>query len=177
MRGAKKGNQDDIDLVSEQSDRFEKVVIPALKYCDYVVINEIEASRLAGLNAYDGEGRISLENLKGICGKILSYGVSECVAVHCPQLGCVLDKSGEFTVVPSLALPSGYIVCAVGAGDAFCAGMLYSFLSGMTRAEGLRLASCAAACNLAAKDSVGGAKNLSETMSLEKIYQRGALPC
>ena len=171
MRGIKTS----IDLVSEQSERFQRVIIPALQYCDYVVINEVEAGRLSGLNPCDENGNISVENLKEICKKRVGYGVKECVTIHCPQLGCTMEADGTFTVVPSLVLPKGYIVGAVGAGDAFCAGMLYSFLYGMDRELGLRLASCMAACCLSAVDSISGGRSLSETMKLEKIYKRGKL--
>ena len=54
MRGIKTS----IDLVSEQSERFQRVIIPALQYCDYVVINEVEAGRLSGLNPCDENGNI-----------------------------------------------------------------------------------------------------------------------
>lgn len=57
--------------------------------------------------------------------------------------------------------------------DAFCAGMLYAFLKGMPADEGMRLASCAAAMNLAATDSVSGARSLEETLSLESRFTRG----
>ena len=62
------------------------------------------------------------------------------------------------------------IVGTVGAGDAFCAGMLYGFVSGMSAKECMRVASCAAICNLLVPDSVSGAKPLAETMKMEEKY-------
>ena len=53
--------------------------------------------------------------------------------------------------------------------------MLYSFLKGMSAEEGMRLASCAAAMNLAATDSVSGAKPLAETMALDSRFPRRAV--
>ena len=40
-----------VDLVSEQSDRFVRIVRPALKYCDHLVVNEFEGF-LRGSAAY-----------------------------------------------------------------------------------------------------------------------------
>src|SRR5690242_11645540 len=37
------GIKTSVDVVSEDSDRFPKIVIPALKYVDYCILNEIEA--------------------------------------------------------------------------------------------------------------------------------------
>lgn len=164
-----------IDLVSEQSARFASVIAPALRYCDYAVINEVEASRLSGIDAYEN-GKLSVGNLEKICRKIRSLGVRTGVVVHCPTLSCA-DVDGAFTVVSSLDLPDGYIVGSVGAGDAFCAGMLYAFLTDMSAEAGMRLASCAAARNLAVVDSVGGAASLRETTALETIFKRKEILC
>ena len=67
-----------------------------------------------------------------------------------------------------MKLPQGWIEGAVGAGDAFCAGMLYAFMKGLPDEDGMRLASCAAAANLAVADSVSGALPLAETVELER---------
>ena len=169
-----KGIKTSIDVVSAEGSRFSEVVLPALKYCDYVVINEIEASRIAGIPLRVGDTLLK-QNLQPVCEKLFAAGVKNTVVVHCPELGCALDAQGEFTVVPSLKLPKGYIVGSVGAGDAFCAGMLYSFLFGMNVRDGLRLASCTAACNLHVADSVSGAKSFADTIALEEQFGRGNL--
>ena len=173
----KKGIKTSIDLVSDQSGRFEKVVPPALKYCDYVVINEVEGGMLAGIPPRKTDGKLDLHNLEEICKKIMQMGVRDTVVIHCPELSCSLEKNGNFTIVPSLQLPKGYIVGSVGAGDAFCAGMLYAFIAKINMKEGMQLASCVAACNLSVADSVSGARNLEETLQLEKIYQRREIKC
>ena len=166
------GIKTSLDIVSEQSDRFARIVRPALKHCDYVVINEIEGGLATGLSALDENGRISEVNLRRICEALFGLGVGEQVVVHCPELSVSMDRAGNFAAVPSLELPSGWIKGSVGAGDAFCAGMLYAFLKGMPAEEGMRLASCAAAMNLSVSDSVSGAKSLSETLALESRFAR-----
>ena len=166
------GIKTSLDIVSEQSDRFARIVRPALKHCDYVVINEVEGGLATGISALDENGRPSESSLRSICEALFGLGVGEQVVVHCPDLSVSMDKAGNFTSVPSLELPAGWIKGSVGAGDAFCAGMLYSFLKGMSAEEGMRLASCTAAMNLAAPDSVSGAKSLAETLALEKRFQR-----
>jgi sugar/nucleoside kinase (ribokinase family) len=166
------GIKTSLDIVSEQSDRFARIVRPALKHCDYVVINEIEGGLATGLSALDENGRVSEVNLRRICEALFGLGVGEQVVVHCPELSVSMDRAGNFAAVPSLELPSGWIKGSVGAGDAFCAGILYAFLKGMPAEEGMRLASCAAAMNLSVPDSVSGAKSLSETLALETRFAR-----
>ena len=157
------GIRTSVDIVSEQSDRFARIVRPALKYRDYCVINEIEGSLATGAKPDD---------LKGICEGLFGLGVKERVVVHCPDVGVTMGKDGDFVRVGSLKLPDGWIKGTVGAGDAFCAGTLYSLLQGFDPEKTLRLASCAAATNLTVADSVSGAKSLAETLALDAQFAR-----
>lgn len=157
------GIRTSVDIVSEQSDRFARIVRPALKYCDYCIINEIEGSMATGKKADD---------LRGICEGLLGLGVRERVVVHCPDVGVSMGRGGDFTRVGSLRLPAGWIKGSVGAGDAFCAGALYALLKGMDPESLLKLGSCAAAMNLAVPDAVSGAKSYEETMALDKRFER-----
>lgn len=170
-----RGIKTSIDVVSEQSDRFERVVRPALKYCNYVVINEIEGGRVAGISPHAENGKLSISRLRAICERLMEMGVRDAVVIHCPKLSCSLDADGTFTVLPSVGLQKKDIVGSVGAGDAFCAGMLYGFATGLSAAEGMKVASCASICNLLVADSVSGAKPLAETLRMEEIYGREVL--
>lgn len=157
------GIKTSVDIVSEQSERFARIVRPALRHCDYCIINEVEGSLATGRKADD---------LKGICEGLFGLGVKERVVVHCPEVGVTMDAKGDFVRIGSLKLPSGWIKGSVGAGDAFCAGTLYSLLKGFDPEKTLRLASCTAAMNLTVSDSVSGAKSLEETLSLDTRYER-----
>ena len=157
------GVKTSVDIVSEQSDRFARIVRPALKYCDYCVINEVEGALATGRRPDD---------LKGVCEGLFDLGVRERVVVHCPEVGVTMGRDGGFVRVGSLKLPSGWIKGTVGAGDAFCAGTLYSLLKGFDPEKTLRLASCAAAMNLTVPDSVSGAKSFDETFALDARFDR-----
>jgi len=166
------GIKTSVDIVSEQSDRFAKVVRPALRHCDYLVVNEIEGSLATGLPCRGAAGRITAEGLLKIAEALFALGVREKVVLHCPEMSVCRSADGTTCVVPSLDLPPEWIKGSVGAGDAFCAGMLYSFLTGMSDDEGMWLASCAAAANLAATDSTSGALPLEETRALGIRFNR-----
>ena len=157
------GIKTSVDIVSEQSDRFARIVRPALRHCDYCVINEIEGALATGRKADD---------LRGVCEGLFELGVRERVVVHCPEVGVTLGRDGDFVRVPSLRLPDGWIVGTVGAGDAFCAGVLYALLKDFDPETALRLGSAAAAANLAVADSVSGAKPYDETMALDARFPR-----
>ena len=119
-----------IDVVSASDGLFAEKVVPALKYTDNAIMNEIEGSGISGIPARDEGGALIPENIKQTMEIIFSKGVTERVIIHCPEAGFCLNKNGEFTVVPSIQLEKGYIKGTVGAGDAFCAGCLYGIYSG-----------------------------------------------
>ena len=171
------GMKTSIDIVSENSPRFARVVRPALKYCDYLIVNEIEGSLATGIYYRDARGRTTPERLNLIAERLFELGVREKVVLHCPAFGFARDVSGKTASVASLKLPEGWIKGTVGAGVAFCAAMLYGIHKGMTDEDSLRLASCAAAANLSAADSLSGALPLEETMALERRFGRLAAEC
>lgn len=148
-----------IDVVSDSSELFAEKVIPALRYTDNAFMNEIEACGVSGLPPRDENGRISIENIKKTMETVMAAGVRQRVIVHCPEAGFCLNRAGEFTVVPSIKLPEGYIKGSVGAGDAFCAGCLYGIYQGFDDKTILEFASGAACCNLSAVDSVSGMRD------------------
>ena len=61
------GLETSIDLVSENSDRYS-LVLPCLPYTDYLIVNELEAGKLAGIEP-------TAENLESICRKLMALGV------------------------------------------------------------------------------------------------------
>jgi sugar/nucleoside kinase (ribokinase family) len=148
-----------IDVVSDNRGLFAEKVIPALRYTDNAIMNEIESCGVSGLAPRDENGKIIIENIKKTMEIIMEKGVSQRVIVHCPEVGFCLNKAGEFTVVPSIKLPKGYIKGAVGAGDAFCAGCLYGIYKGFDDKTILEFASGAACCNLSHVDSVSGMRD------------------
>ena len=154
-----KGIKTSIDLVSESSGSFRKVVASCLPYCDYVIINEVEAGEIANLTPRNDSGEIIDENVKKIMLTILDMGVREKVIVHCPEKGYMLSKDGKFTMVNSKKIPSDFIKGSVGAGDAFCAGMLYSLCNGYKDEYALEFSNLVAISCLSESDSVSGVKS------------------
>ena len=164
-----------IDVVSSLGERFAEVVKAALPYTDNAIMNEIEACGVTGLSPRDEEGKLILTNIRTTMEQLMACGVGQRVIVHCPEAGFCLSRDGDFTVVPSLKLPAGYIKGTVGAGDSFCAGCLYGIYNGFTDTEILEFASGAAACNLAAEDSVSGMKDAGYVRELIGTYGKGSL--
>lgn len=148
LKAAKaKGVCTSIDLVSENSDRYA-LVKPCLPYTDYLIINEIEAGMLAGMEPTNA-------NLQAIAGALKAMGVREKVIIHKSDCAVCLSHAG-LTCVPSYALPAGYIKGTTGAGDAFCAGALYGIYQGWADVQILEFASAAAVMALGSADATSG---------------------
>lgn len=164
------GVRTSMDVVSEDGERFEQVVKPSLKYCDYFIANEIEGGRIAGIEPRKDDGSLDSGALIKICQKLMEYGVSKLVVLHAPEGGAYLTEDDRKGFVPSLQLPEGYIKGSVGAGDAFCAGILYALYQGYPMERAMLLANGAAAANLSAADSISGLRPVDEIFELVERY-------
>lgn len=167
-----RGIKTSIDAVSDSSANYQEKVLPALRYCDYAIMNEVEACAIWGLEPYIGD-TIQPDVVRKAMENMARAGVKEKVIIHSKPMGFCLDvPSGAFTQVPSLRIPSEAILGSVGAGDAFCAGSLYGIYTGMNDREILEFASAAAACNLFAENSVDGMQNLAGIREVMAKYPR-----
>jgi sugar/nucleoside kinase (ribokinase family) len=158
-----KGIKTSIDLVSENSDRYS-LVLPCLKYVDNLIINEVEAGAMTGIEP-------KRENLVEIAKKLKSYGVSERVIIHTPELGVCVSETGV-ELVPAYALPENFIVGTTGAGDAFCAGALLGIYQEKTDKEILEFASAGAVAALSSADATSGLREEKEIQELCKGFKR-----
>ncbi|MCI8526525.1 MAG: carbohydrate kinase family protein [Oscillospiraceae bacterium] len=171
-RAQKQGLRTSIDVVSETGDRFRRLVTPALKYTDYCIINELETQQTTGITLRDDDGTLHPENMKAALEKLFALGVSTWAVIHCPEIGCGMDADGNYCEMKSLRLPKGYIQGTVGAGDAFCAGVLYAAETGRSMDEALKLGNCAAAASLSAVSASDGVKSAEEVLKLYDLYHQ-----
>lgn len=158
-----------IDLVSEDSDRYKQIVSPALKFASYCVINDFEAEKLSGIPIRK-DNVLALRNLRRIAETILGFGVEELVVIHFPEGAYLLGKDGSEILQPSLDLPAGYIVGSTGAGDSFCAGVLYGLYRGWGHERAIRFAACAGAMNLGDLTTTGGIGPWEKVFEMEKSF-------
>ena len=158
----KRGYKTSVDVVSEEGNRFREVILPCLPYMDYFIVNEVEAGACVGRNLRDEAGNILLDEVKAAARFLMDKGVSEAVAIHFPEGGFALRKSGEECFVSSFRVESKDIVSSVGAGDAFCAAMLYALHEELPLSKSLRVANAAARFNLFSATSTDGAPTIAE---------------
>lgn len=164
----KHGIRTSIDVVSEAGDRFKTFVPPALKYTDYCVINEFEAEQTTGIKLRDENDTLLTENIPEALHMMKNMGVSTWAVIHCPEGGYGLDENNRYVERESLHLPKGYIKGTVGAGDAFCAGVLCGAEKGRSLGGAIELGIAAAACSLSEESSTDGLRTEAEALKLYK---------
>lgn len=157
-----KGYKTSVDVVSEEGDRFRKVVLPCLRYTDYFIVNEVEAGACLDTCLRNEEGEILWEDVEKAALVLLDKGVKEMCVIHFPEGGVAVRKDGSTCIKESMTVPSSQIVSAVGAGDAFCAGCLYAIHEGFSLDKMLEFANASARFNLFSATSTGGAPALEE---------------
>lgn len=167
------GVKTSIDVVSDSTANYKERIIPALKYCDYAIMNEVECTKLTDLSPYDEKENLNIQNIQKTMEYMAECGVRSKVIIHCKKAGFCLDvPTKQFTMVPSLNIPKEKIKGSVGAGDAFCAGCLYGLYKGFGDQQILEFASGSAASNLFADNSVDGILSANEIYALINKYGR-----
>ncbi len=158
-----KGYKTSLDLVSvKEPEQFQKLIKPCLPYVDYLIINEWEAEQLSGTTIRNQQGELITEHMQHAASCLIAQGVNDVVVIHCPEGACAVQKDQSCYLVPSYAINSLEIKGTVGAGDAFCAGMLYALHQNIPMQTALHIANACAYFNLQAANSVDGSRPLDE---------------
>lgn len=164
------GLKTSVDVVSEATGRHRSVVPHALKFVDYLIVNDFEASQITGFRTRDAEGKLDTVALRHAAGALLQMGVRELVAVHFPEGGFARTRKGEDVWQPSVKVPEKAIAGTAGAGDAFATGVLWGMHEDWELQRGLQAAVCLAAACLLDPTTTAGIKPLNTCLALGKKY-------
>lgn len=167
-RASVAGLKTSVDVVSEDSDRFPGIVLPALRHVNYCILNEFEIGRTTGI-ATRRDDRIDIGAVEAASRKLLDEGVKDWVVVHFPEGATAVGRDGPFYVQGSVEMPPEHIVGAVGAGDAFAAGLLW----GLHEEEGMETALRFGV--LSAASCLGGAGASDGILPLKECLELGSM--
>ena len=119
-----------VDFVSSEDEGFAAQVGASLPYCDYIVINETEAGRAAGIAPRAADGGLLEDAVRAAGAFLLKAGVSRGIIIHAPEACFWFAPGREPVVIASRPVDPATIVSPVGAGDAFCAAVVYGLHEG-----------------------------------------------
>jgi sugar/nucleoside kinase (ribokinase family) len=163
------GLETSVDVVSEDSDRFAQVVLPALSHCDYCVLNEFEAERTTGIDLLRG-GDIDLGAARKAALELSKAGVRRWVVIHFPAGAIAVGARGCELTQGSVNLPQSRIAGTVGAGDAFAAGLLLGLHEEVPMGVALKFGVCAAAASITDPTSSGGVRSLAQCLQFGEEF-------
>ncbi|MEM6987019.1 MAG: carbohydrate kinase family protein, partial [Pseudomonadota bacterium] len=136
-----------VDLVSILHPAFEQIVASAAPFVDYLVVNEIEAARATG-NATEAASLSDATTLTQMATALIEKGVAKAVVVHCVERAVWCGADGSRFTVDIAPLPQQEIASNLGAGDAFCAGLIYAVHEQWAPERALELAVATARASL-----------------------------
>ncbi len=150
------GVKTSVDVVSDERGRYREVVLPALPYIDYLCLNEFEAGRCAELELRKPDGTPDPAAVRAAAAALWRDNL---VVIHMPEGAFAKSPEGELWA-PSKPVPR--VISAVGAGDAFAAGLLYGIHEGWPISQSLDLAHLAAGACLGHETTTGGLRPVAE---------------
>ncbi|MGK0600340.1 carbohydrate kinase family protein [Yokenella regensburgei] len=143
-----------LDLVSApDTPRYQQWVRPVLPWVDYLIINDEEALSLS--QRQDDDHIAAAHDL-------LAMGVRQVVCIHYPQGAIAVNALGETISVTAYHVAPSQVVSTLGAGDAFCAGVLYGIHEAWPLEKALRLGCASAHFNLFSVSATNGARPVKE---------------
>tara|TARA_B110001450_G_scaffold55520_1_gene52076 strand:- start:2910 stop:3905 length:996 start_codon:yes stop_codon:yes gene_type:complete len=113
-----------VDLVSIHHPEFSRIVGRAAPFVDFLISNEIEAAQATDTKV-GPESLTSVKTLVQMAHKILDLGVRNAVIIHCVERVVWVGSDRNVFTIEIEALRADEIASNLGAGDAFCAGLLY----------------------------------------------------
>jgi len=148
-----------LDTVYDATGRWMELVRPSLPYVDYLLPSYEEARMLAG-------GR---EDPADIAAYLLDAG-AKVVGLKLGERGSyVRSQSGETVQLPVYPVR---VVDALGAGDAYVAGLLTGVVRGWELERSVRFATAVGACCVTALGATTGVRSFEETMAFQQEQDR-----
>jgi sugar/nucleoside kinase (ribokinase family) len=163
------GIKTSVDLVSVENEFFADLVLPALRFCDYCILNELEAERTTGVSIIK-EGVVDLSAAQTAARQLVDAGVREWVVIHFPSGAVAVNPQDNQLVQPSVKMPQASIAGTTGAGDAFAAGVLLGLHENASMETALRYGVCTAAASLTEVSSSDGVVSLPECLRLAENH-------
>lgn len=158
-----------VDLVSEESDRYPRIVLPALPFVDLIFLNEFEAGHVFSTDIRV-DGKIDASTLLEVARALVSAGVRRWAIIHFPEGVLAVSSQGKILFQPSVRFPDEKVVGSTGAGDAIAAGILFGFHDDLPMERCLVIGVCAAAASLRHPSATEGIQPVEECLRLGQEF-------
>ena len=151
-----------VDFVAVEPSRYAVEIPSAMQYTDILVINELEAGYTTNCLTRSAGGQLDFEALHHAANCFFDWGVRRSVVFHYPEGAFVMDRGCKPERYRSFDIDPREIQGTNGAGDAFCAGILYGIHQNLPWTETIAVANASAWFNLRHHTASGGAASIKE---------------
>jgi sugar/nucleoside kinase (ribokinase family) len=151
-----------VDLVSVDRPDFSDIIAAAIPQIDYLILNEVELARASGQTPPVAAHAPDMQDMIRMATALITAGVRRAVVVHCPQTALWVGSDGQVSHVPAVPLPREHIASPLGAGDTFCAGILYALHEGWKPQRALELGHAIARASLRGITAAEAIPNLNQ---------------
>ena len=132
------------DAVTAPHPEFESIIASATREVDFLVLNEWEAGTATRRSLLDAD-RPNWSEIRSAAKQLLAKGDARAIIIHFPCGAYAKTRDGDETIQGCVKLPQSEIRGSVGAGDAFCAGVIHGIHEGYDMSRTLKTAACLAA--------------------------------
>lgn len=154
-----------LDMTTIDRDDIKKIINPCLKYTDHLVINEIEATALTGIEIRSKNNTINKNNIFRSAKYLLNAGVKSTVVIHMKEGAlCLQAKNHNCIWHDAFDIPKSSIKSVCGAGDAFCAGFIMGLYHKYSLEKTLQLAIAVSNLAIQSEHNTNGILSLNKTM-------------
>ncbi len=137
-----------VDLVSVAHRDYAASVGRALPHIDFLLLNDIEAVYATGAPPPLENQVPANDQLADMADQLVKGGVRRAVILHTPRTSLWFPTGGQPIWADSAPLADDEIVSPLGAGDAFCAGLLLAIHENRSAQRCLALANATARASL-----------------------------
>jgi len=162
------GLHTNMELTTLAPERLEMLAGRCLPHLDSIIVNELEASALTGVQASapDVNEAVDWAAMEALAQGLIERGVSSLAVVHFPAGAVAAMPAGRVLRQGSVRLTPDQVRSTTGAGDAFAAGVIYGLHEGWSVEDGLRLGAAAAAACIRDSHTSAGIGTVSECLAL-----------
>ena len=159
-----------VDVVSEDSDRFARIVNPALRYVDYCILNEIEAGKTTGFKIRQAGGQLDTVARATRRAPCSSKGSASWSSSISPKAPSPAPAGARIIWQPSLKLPPAISAAQPGLATPFAPASCWACTKAGTCRAVCSPASASPRRRLSHATCTDGVKSLKDSLALARKF-------
>lgn len=159
------GLQTNLELVTTTRDKIRAFGHSCLPHLDLLIVNDFEIGAVADIETRNGDTTL-YDRVAQALKRVLTLGPVSLVVAHFPEGAIAVTRDENVFRIGSVIIPDDDIIGVNGAGDAFAAGVLYSWHEGRSIDDALRLGHACAAASMRSAATTSSVVSVDQCLAL-----------